>query len=235
MTARMYKWGIQSNENTSEGYAFLLLQKNVAKKSDNKYDKKIILQQKQEWMLRRLHLKMFKTADATGDLIENEIVNKITLAGKAKNKESKQSKERNEMQEIYIREKPWQTINDLRLIWAHIKMENQKIANPWDPAPDIMPRFSTKKWIEFHDQFGGKNNANNKIRFKTSMLKLTLWDLLMLPLLSKNLLLFQGQIIETEKIHWYSIYFFHIKDQWHSNRQRRRLLCHDANVQSNQT
>lgn len=77
MTARMYKWGIQSNENTSEGYAFLLLQKNVAKKSDNKYDKKIILQQKQEWMLQRLHLKMFKAADATGDLIENEIVNKL--------------------------------------------------------------------------------------------------------------------------------------------------------------
>lgn len=125
-------------------------------------------------MLQRLHLKKFKTADATGDLIENKIVNEITLAGKAKkNKESKQSNERNEMQEIYIlREKHQQIINDLRLIWAHIKMENQKIANPLDRAPDIMPRFSTKKWIEFHDQFGGKNNANNQIRSKTSMLKL---------------------------------------------------------------
>ena len=69
-------------------------------------------------MLQRLHLKKFKTADATGDLIENKIVNEITLAGKAKkNKESKQSNERNEMQEIYIlREKHQQIINDLRLI-----------------------------------------------------------------------------------------------------------------------
>ena len=61
-----------------------MLQKSVAKKSDDKYDKKIILRQKQEWMLQRLHLKKFKTADATGDLIENKIVNEITLAGKAK-------------------------------------------------------------------------------------------------------------------------------------------------------
>ena len=52
-----------------------------------------------------------KTAEATGDLIENEIVDKITSLDKTKSKEKE-----NERQEIYIPpEKRQQIIDDLRL------------------------------------------------------------------------------------------------------------------------
>ena len=43
-----------------------------------------------------------KTAEATGDLIGNELVDKITSAGKPKSKESKQSNVINGTQKIYI-------------------------------------------------------------------------------------------------------------------------------------
>ena len=39
-----------------------------------------------------------------------------------------------------------------------------------------MPRFTTKKWIEVHDQSGGAYNTNKQIRFKTSMLRSDLCD-----------------------------------------------------------
>ena len=53
-----------------------------------------------------------KSAEATGDLIENKIVDKITSLGKSKNKE----KETSEEEEIIIPpEKRKLIINDLRL------------------------------------------------------------------------------------------------------------------------
>ena len=53
-----------------------------------------------------------KTAETTGDLIENKIADKITSLGKTKGKEKK-----DERQEIYIPpEKRQQTIDDLRLL-----------------------------------------------------------------------------------------------------------------------
>ena len=53
-----------------------------------------------------------KSAEATGDLIRNKKVDKITLLGKSKYKE----KETNEEEEIIIPpEKRQQVINDLRL------------------------------------------------------------------------------------------------------------------------
>ena len=52
-----------------------------------------------------------KIAEATGDLIGNKIADKITLLGKAKNKQKE-----DERQEIYIpREKRQQIIDDLIL------------------------------------------------------------------------------------------------------------------------
>ena len=39
-----------------------------------------------------------------------------------------------------------------------------------------MPRFTTKKGIEVHDQSGGAYNTNKQIRFKTSMLRSDLCD-----------------------------------------------------------
>ena len=54
------------------------------------------------------------TTQATGDLILNQIADKITSVGKSKDKETKD--ETNEVEEIYIPpEKRQQIIDDLRL------------------------------------------------------------------------------------------------------------------------
>ena len=48
-----------------------------------------------------------------------------------------------------------------------------------DTTPDNVPRFITKKWVEVHDQSGSTDNRyklNKQIRFKTSELRLNLWD-----------------------------------------------------------
>ena len=73
-----------------------------------------------------------KTAEATGGLIVNKIADKITSIGKTKSKENE-----DERQEMYIPpEKKQQIIDDLRLLWNHIKNEipkNYKLAryNIW--------------------------------------------------------------------------------------------------------
>ena len=73
-----------------------------------------------------------KTAGATGDLIGNEIADKITSLGKTKSKEKE-----DERKEIYIPpEKRQQIIHDLRLLWHHVKNgipKNYKLAryNIW--------------------------------------------------------------------------------------------------------
>ena len=43
-----------------------------------------------------------------------------------------------------------------------------------DATSDKIPRFITKKWIEFHDQSGNAENRykrNKQIKFKTLMLR----------------------------------------------------------------
>ena len=58
-------------------------------------------------------------------------------------------------------------------------MEYQKNTNASDNAPDKVPKFIIKKWIEVHDQFGDADNKykpNKQIRFKTSMLQSDLYD-----------------------------------------------------------
>ena len=55
-------------------------------------------------------------------------------------------------------------------------MEYQKITNLLGNISDKIPRFITKKWIEFSDQSGGAYNTNKQIRFKTSMLRSDLCD-----------------------------------------------------------
>ena len=57
-------------------------------------------------------------------------------------------------------------------------MEYQKITNLLDNIYDEEPRFIAKKWIEVHDQSGNaenRYNPNKQIRFKTSMLRSTLY------------------------------------------------------------
>ena len=55
-------------------------------------------------------------------------------------------------------------------------MEYQKTTNLLGNIPDTVPRFTTKKWIEVHDQSGGTYNTNKQIRFKTSILRSDLCD-----------------------------------------------------------
>ena len=64
-------------------------------------------------------------------------------------------------------------------MWYHcIKMEFQKIVNFLDTTSDNkdLPRFVTKKWVDVHDQSGGKYNVNKEIRIKTWMLRSNLCD-----------------------------------------------------------
>ena len=78
-------------------------------------------------------------------MIGNKIADKITSLGETKSREKE-----NERQEIYILpEKREQVIDNLRLFWYHIKMEHQKITNFLGTMLDEVPRFITKKWIEF--------------------------------------------------------------------------------------
>ena len=65
-----------------------------------------------------------RIAEATGDLIENKIADKITSVGKLKNKQKEKEKkdETNEVEEIYIPpKKRQQIIDDLRLFYAWYK------------------------------------------------------------------------------------------------------------------
>ena len=57
-------------------------------------------------------------------------------------------------------------------------MEFQKITNFLDTTFDEkgLPKFVTKKWIEFYDQSEKKYNLNKEIRIKTSMLRSDLCD-----------------------------------------------------------
>ena len=57
-------------------------------------------------------------------------------------------------------------------------MEFQKITNLLNTTFDDkdLPRFVTKKWIEFNDQLEGNYNVNKEIRIKTSMLRSDLCD-----------------------------------------------------------
>ena len=115
------------------------------------------------------------TAEATGDLIRNKIVDKITSLCKTKSKEKE-----DERQEIYITlEKRQQIIDDLRLFWHHIKMEYQKITYLLDTTSDNVPRFTTKKWVKVHDQSSSAEDRykpSKQIRFKTSLLRSDLCD-----------------------------------------------------------
>ena len=58
-------------------------------------------------------------------------------------------------------------------------MEYQKITNLLGTTPNEMPRFSTKKWVEVHDQSSDANDRykpNKPITFKISILRSDLCD-----------------------------------------------------------
>ena len=55
-------------------------------------------------------------------------------------------------------------------------MEYQKIANLIDDASNQPAKFGSKNWVEINDESRGADNANNQIKFKTTMLKSSLCD-----------------------------------------------------------
>ena len=93
-----------------KGYRFL----SFARKFGDKYGKKLIdtvTKTRIDAAKTASKRLVQKTAEATGDLIRNKIVDKITSVGKSKEKERT-----NEVQEIYMPpEKRQQIIDDLKL------------------------------------------------------------------------------------------------------------------------
>ena len=55
-------------------------------------------------------------------------------------------------------------------------MEFQKITNFLDNVSNQPSRFRTKNWVEINDESRGRFNTNSQIKFKTTMLKSSLWD-----------------------------------------------------------
>ena len=55
-------------------------------------------------------------------------------------------------------------------------MEYQKIVNLLDDTSNQPFKFRTKTWIEINDQSRVTRNTNSDIRFKTAMLKYSLYD-----------------------------------------------------------
>ena len=55
-------------------------------------------------------------------------------------------------------------------------MEYQKIVNLIDDASNQPSKFRTKNWVEINDESRGTCNVNSQIKFKTTMLKSSLWD-----------------------------------------------------------
>ena len=55
-------------------------------------------------------------------------------------------------------------------------MEYLKTSNMLDYKPNQPSQFRTKNLVEINDDSPGTYNTNSQIRFKTSMLKLTLCD-----------------------------------------------------------
>ena len=67
-------------------------------------------------------------------------------------------------------------------------MEYQKIINLSDNTPNQTVKFRTKNWVEINDESSGTYNANNQIKFKTSILRTSLCDY------SNTYILFKGTI-----------------------------------------
>ena len=54
-------------------------------------------------------------------------------------------------------------------------MEYQKIANLLDDASNQPSKFKTKNWVEINDESTGTYNVNSQIKFKTTMLRYSLY------------------------------------------------------------
>ena len=67
-------------------------------------------------------------------------------------------------------------------------MEYQKIINLLDNIPNQPPKFKTKNWVEINDESSGVYNTGSQIKFKTLMLRSSLF------VYSDAYILFKGTI-----------------------------------------
>ena len=110
-----------------------------------------------------------KTAETTGDLIENKMADEISSIGKPKEKDK-----------MYIpSEKRQQIIDDFRLSW--MQFHGLALLNKngiWKNCKFSQHKkgFITKKWIKVYDQSKGSYSVNKEIRIKTPMLRSDLCD-----------------------------------------------------------
>ena len=82
-------------------------------------------------------------------------------------------------------------------------IEFRKIVSFLDKTFDNknLPKFVTKKWIEFYDQSQGNYNVNKEIRIKTSMLRSDLCDFMYILLLKEILLLLKKHLLLMTLMH----------------------------------
>ena len=57
-----------------------------------------------------------------------------------------------------------------------IKMKYQKITNLLDITPNQPTKFRAKSWVEINDNSRGTYSTNSQIKFKTSLLRSSLFD-----------------------------------------------------------
>ena len=138
-----------------KGYGFLLL----AKIFGDKYGKKLMYTATKTGIDAAKTVSnrvVWKATETTGDLIESEVADKITLAGKPKEDDETKKEE-----EIYISLTKKTTnywwlkiVLNIECNFHNIKMEFQKIVNLLETTSDDkdLPRFVTKKCIEVYDQ-----------------------------------------------------------------------------------
>ena len=55
-------------------------------------------------------------------------------------------------------------------------MKYQKITNLLDITPNQPTKFRAKSWVEINDNSRGKYSTNSQMKFKTSLLRSSLFD-----------------------------------------------------------
>ena len=112
------RYSIEPNDRIYvKGYGFLSFAKNMGKNLSNKYSKKLIDTAKKsttDAIKTASNRVIQKTAEATGDLIGNEIADKITNVSKKSNKElpNEEDVELTTHKKRYISPEEWQQIID---------------------------------------------------------------------------------------------------------------------------
>ena len=69
-------------------------------------------------------------------------------------------------------------IDNFKINYSNIIMGYQKIINLLDNTPNQPTKFRKKNWAEINDEEGGTYNGNSQIKFKTSMLRSGLCDVI---------------------------------------------------------